>query len=484
MNVAGPLAAFIFAITICTVFGGLFAYGVYKVRERKRKPAAKASGRAPLQYFVEYVVIDAVATAPAVATRVKARPAFLWIGVAVVALGSFGVAASNYIAEGRRVVMRGAWGENAEPSARSTSAPQAPRESVRAGAVDLRNLSRRAPSLFVSPRYDLNGDGQLQNDERTLIHDRVPQFVVVTCDDNGSVQGMTWLRQTFEKVGRFDRMTFFLTANYLENRSAYQGGPVSQWWSTLGREATVGIHGTSHAEGGENWPEPRWFDENSTAQGEVIRALGVAPEPWTWRSYPWGSRAPFLAASQEYFASLDRLDYRIAYDASLVARSGNVPSMTAIDVRDAPWPFTLDNLLPADVFSAFNERAPRSARLSSRGMWEFPVYAWVFHPGTSPPRWETSFDASLFAAFPCKGEGPNDDAVQALVENLRAHYRGNRAPFHLGLQAQNYAGDKVCERATIREFVNRVERMVGQGLNIRHASIPGVIAWLDEVSVE
>ena len=52
MNIAGPLASLIFAITVLTVFGGLFAYGVYKARERTRKKPA--STKKVLQYFVEF----------------------------------------------------------------------------------------------------------------------------------------------------------------------------------------------------------------------------------------------------------------------------------------------------------------------------------------------------------------------------------------------------------------------------------------------
>jgi hypothetical protein len=59
MNVASYLATTIFAVTLLTVIGGVFAYGVYKARERSRRKvagAAPAKAREPLEFFVEYVL--------------------------------------------------------------------------------------------------------------------------------------------------------------------------------------------------------------------------------------------------------------------------------------------------------------------------------------------------------------------------------------------------------------------------------------------
>ena len=44
MNIAAPLSMVIFAITVLTLFGGLFAYFIYKARERSRP--ARGTGSA------------------------------------------------------------------------------------------------------------------------------------------------------------------------------------------------------------------------------------------------------------------------------------------------------------------------------------------------------------------------------------------------------------------------------------------------------
>ena len=78
-------------------------------------------------------------------------------------------------------------------------------------------------------------------------------------------------------------------------------------------------------------------------------------------------------------------------------------------------------------------------------------------PPGAPPRWEPSLDFNVFKRFPCNGDDASPGAVEMLVQNLRAHYKGNRAPFHIGLHAQNYTADD----ATLHFLCNAVLDQVG-----------------------
>src|SRR5437868_15438011 len=92
MNVAGHLATVIFAITTMTVIGGLFAYGVYKARERSRARAAKAAPRnlRALEFFVEYTLpppaTDAAPSGASASRRSSRRVGFALAILALVAI--------------------------------------------------------------------------------------------------------------------------------------------------------------------------------------------------------------------------------------------------------------------------------------------------------------------------------------------------------------------------------------------------------------
>jgi len=490
MNLAEPLATTIFAVTVFTVFGGVFAYAVYKARERTRGDRAATPGSPALEYFVEYVPEGAdTSPIPTGAEATSRHLAVATYGLAALTLAAF-AAASVFYVRGHRIFQPGrpaAGASSAMPpiGERLAGAPQTVPSSARIAArprpPDLATLRRRPGSLFVAARDDADGDGRISPEERARIHDHVPQFIVGCCDDNGAVQGRCWMREVFAKHAILGKATFFMTADYLEGRASYLGGPVHQSWQTLFDEAWGGIHGTSHAPGAEGWSQKRWRDENGTVQLEIVTRLRP-PSGWDWASYPWGARAPFLVLSDAYFASLEKLSVR--YDASLVVRPPGPPPDAAQDVRDVSWPFTLAEPIPADVELPYLEREKRRVHLSRHALWEVPVYAWIMRPAGAAPRWEPSLDYNLFKHHPCSGDAPNLDAVEVLLASLRAHYRGNRAPFHIGLHAQNYTADRRCERATLETFFARLDRMIEDGFNLRYTSMPELLGWIDRASRE
>jgi hypothetical protein len=464
MNIAGPIATLIFSITVLTVFGGLFAYGVYKARERTRaKPAAT---KKTLVWFVEYALPDAQGRHPdmPVILPLQRRP-WLPIAIAVVALGGLGAATAQYYRSARRLVLQGAWATGTK-SSEEFPGPPAARRPDRGAPISLSKLAGRAPSLFPKARFDTNGDGVVQTPERARLQAEVPQSILVTVDDNGHAQGLSWLLGVFEKFGVWGKVTFFVTVNYGEGRPSYLGGPIDEWWSTLSNENFVGLHGVTHETGSESWPVDRWRSEHEVTILEIMKRVH-APQGWTWSSYPWGARAPFLAATDTYFDGLESVTPPVAYDASLVLR----PQAQARGPRDLSWPFSLEAKLPSEV------RPPPGKPLGKHALLEVPVYAWTFR-AKGGTQLTTSLDLDFFKDQGCPGEGANEAIVDTFEENLRAHYEGNRAPVHLGLHAQNYTADRRCERATVLAVFARVEQYIANGWHLEYQSIPRLLEWM------
>jgi hypothetical protein len=481
MNIAGPLASLIFAITVLTVFGGLFAYGVYKARERTRKKPA--STKKVLTYFVEYELpaLPAVASmggsAPLTAKRPDAegRPWGLYL-VSTLAIAGMLTASVYYYRSGKRIVLQGAWQTGTGPSKEFPGPPERARAS-RGPQVDLELKTRRA-SLFPAARFDQNHDGVLQPEERAAIHAEVPLTVILTVDDIGHAQGMLWLFEQLERRKLLGKVTFFLTGNYAEGRPNYLGGPVTAWWSTFAQESFLGIHGLTHDAPGVEWSRQRWSEEYSTVLKNVTTTV-TPPDGWPFASYPWGSRATFLAFNDDYFASLDRLSPVIKYDASMVVHpTAPLPNpQSELPARDVSWPFSLDVPLPDDVELPFSPKADRRVTIGTHTIYEVPVYSWAVRKGNKLV-WIPSLDINLYDVFPCAGDGANGEAVAAFERNLQAHYQGNRAPFHLGVHAQNYTADKRCERSTLEAMLDKIDALVGSGSKIELEAAPRLLARL------
>lgn len=472
MNVAGPLASLIFATTALTVFGGLFAYAVYKARERRR--AAPARGVA-LQYFLEYTPPRASARdAEGAATRRRPWEMYLVSGAAVVGL----IAATlYYYRTGRRYVLQGAWSRPGGGANKEFPAPPDWPRAVRGREPSLAASTRRA-SPFPSARFDANGDGVIQPGERALLHDEVPLSVILTVDDNGSAQGLAWLSETFERHRLRGDVTFFLTGNYAEGRPSYLGGPMNAWWSRLAQDGFVGLHGLSH-ESGIEWSRQRWSEEHRATIREITSRAALPPG-WSWTSYPFGSRAPYLAFDDEYLSALDRTTPAVVYDASMIVHPNEPLPATLAELgpRDPSWPFSLDVPLPDDVELPFSEAKGQRVKIGKHATFEVPVYAWAVSKSGGGLRWVPSLDVDLFGIHPCTGAGANAAIVEAFEHNLDAHYGGNRAPFHLGLHAQNYTADKACERSTLEAMLDAIDRRVGAGRDIRYESAPRLLERL------
>jgi hypothetical protein len=379
-----------------------------------------------------------------------------------------------------------------EAAAAASSRPQPATEKKKAARPGPVEYSRGAPpelpkarsvrpSLFASRRLDVNRDGKIQPNERILIHQRVPQFILISVEENGSVEGLELLREELVRHGIWGKATFFMTANYLSGRKNYLGGDIDAFWQTLVFENYIGLMGTSYEPGGQRWTLEQWQDENATAQDEIITRLRL-PRRWEWSRYPFGSRSPYFVVTEMYLQSLKRLKYRILYDSSLVMEPREIPRPGTQEVRDLPWPFTLDHPLPEDVIiPAVTDEARRGA-LRTKELWEIPVYAWYLQPAGSVPSWQPPVDQTLWAFNGCSGETANAAVVDDVLSNLKAHYRGNRVPFMFGLRPQNYVRDEACKRATLAAVLDKIDELISKGYNIRYTSMPDLLTWMDWMS--
>lgn len=477
MNIAGPLATLIFAITVLTVFGGLFAYGVYKARERTRKkPAATKKS---LQYFVEYalpmadVVVAGAGPSGAAAQRER-RPWGLYL-LSMMAIGGLVTAGLFYYRSGRKLVLQGAWAVGSGSTKEYPGPPERPRP-PRGATVSFAKLQTRRASLFPKPSFDANHDDILSPQERARLHKDVPLTILLTVDDNGQPQGLKWLLETFLKHRSiWGNVTFFITGNYAEGRPSHIGGPITQWWNTLSNENFVGLHGQTHEDGSLGWSTARWLTEHNATMSLITEKV-TAPDGWAWDGYPWGSRAPYLSFGDSYFAALEQVAPRVVYDASMIVH----PIGAKMDgPRDLSWPFALtDGHVPPDVELPFSDAQQKRVTIGPHPIVEVPVYSWAVKTKAGAREWVPSLDVNLFKEQGCPWDGPNREILEAFEANLRSHYEGNRPPFHLGLHAQNYTLDRRCERATMEMLLSRVEQYVAAGWNLKYESMPRLLEWM------
>lgn len=481
MNIAGPLASLIFAITVLTVFGGLFAYGVYKARERTRKKPA-GGGKKVLQYFVEYSLPTADAAMAGgphggagrtAAPAGEGRPWGLYF-ISLMAIGGLLAAGIYYFRSAKRLVLQGAWASGAEASKEFPGPPVRPRL-PRGNPIVLTKLQAHKASLFPKASYDNSPkDDIISFVERARLQKEVPQKILLTVDDNGHAQGLKWLLETLERHGIWGKVTVFITGNYAEGRPNHLGGPITSWWATLSNDNYIGLHGQSHSEGSEGWTTDKWLAEHNETISEVMKKV-QAPEGWDWQSYAWGSRAPYLTFSDTYFAALDKVQPKVVYDSSMIVHPQN---NNFTGPRDLSWPFVISEGLPSDVELPFDEKAQRRVTIAKHPIIEVPVYSWALKTKQGTIGWIPSIDVNIFKELGCPGENANRAMIEAFEANLKAHYEGNRAPIHLGLHAQNYTLDKKCEKATIDAILSRVKQYVDNKWLIEYESMPRLLEWM------
>lgn len=466
MNIAGALSIGIFAITVLTVVSAVLAYAIFKARERRRRKggAPGSAGSVMLEYFVEFQLPEMERAsshtrlmAPALARPMTRR---------LVVLGVIAAIAGTVATVMVLLWSAGLLGKSHHAADRPEPHP----------IID----TSRKPSLFPFPDLDADHDGKIAPAERTALQDRIPQFIVITSDDNGSSDGIKFLKELLGDRGIWQHLTFFMTGNYLPGRPNYLGGPIVTWWQTILDETQLGLHGLTHEEGAESWTAERWASEQSTVEKELTGRLSL-PDGWDWEHYPLGSRAPYLVFSDAYFQGLERLPIKPRYDSSLVVHPGGTDMTPPSDSpgRDLTWPFTLENPLPPDADPPYMPATMSHVRIGKHALWEVPVYAWWLTPPNAKAQWMPSLDYNVWKLYGCQGSDANKAIVDAIMANLKAHYAGNRAPFHIGFHAQSFGANEACRRATAVLLFQEIDRFIDANRGVEYISIPNLLAWME-----
>lgn len=443
------------------------------VTRATRRVAPRAGGPQELRYFVEYLA-DETSVQPAVRRGGELRaPVF------AVVLGACLLLAGGVLYRGRPVGLGfgfGAGGEggatksSAAPSASASVSP-APKKTARPAPSAIAVAPRKA-SYFVTPAADLNGDGKVQNEERAMIHAELPLFVVVTVEDAGYADGLAWVAELLETHHLAGKVTWFLTGQGFDKK----GGPVGLAWQRAGFDAMLGLGGTTREVEPGDMAVDKWVDELGGVQ-RLLRKEIELPTGWDWKTVPLGARAPFLAANDAWFQALGKLEGSVVYDSSIVVQGAEPPASLEAP-RDALWPFTLHEGLPKEAKAPWVAGKP--ATVGPHPLWELPINSWALRAKGQPPEWQPSTDASLFRFHPCGEANVADaEAVAQLQQNLVAHYKGNRAPFHLGLRTGAYRKPG-CARATIDKFLGEIGRRIDEGENIRFVDVPTLLAWIQK----
>lgn len=441
------------------------------VARATRRVAPRATHLHELRYFVEYTADET-----SVQTAVR-RGGELRAPVFAVVLGACLLLAGGVLYKSRPAGIDLVLGKGAPTMAPSASVgapvPTAPpKKTARPAPVAVTTMPRKA-SYFVTPAADLNGDGKVQNEERAMIHAELPLFVVVTVEDAGYADGLAWVQELLETHHLAGKVTWFLTGQGFDKK----GGPVGLGWQRAGYDAVLGLGGTTREVEPGDLGVDKWVDELGGVQ-RLLRKEIELPGGWDWKALPLGARAPYLAANDAWFAALGKLEGSVVYDSSVVVQPEAPPAGLEAP-RDVLWPFTLHEGLPKEAKAPWVAGKP--ATVGPHPIWEVPISSWALRAKGQPPEWQASVDASLFRFHPCSDASgaAEPEAVAQLQQNLVAHYKGNRAPFHLGLRTGAYRKPG-CARATIDKFLGEVARRIDEGENIRFVDVPTLLAWIQK----
>jgi hypothetical protein len=329
-------------------------------------------------------------------------------------------------------------------------------------------------SLFPGPDLDANGDGEIQIQELAVIHKVVPQFILVSADDNGFLAGLEWLEEQAHGHGFWGKVAFFITSSYRNAGPSHTGGDLDACWQRLARANAIGVHSRTHLPGGTSYSPERWQSEQGGCQTELMQVL-QAPSGSTWRSYLWGSRAPYLQYNDAYFEVLRRIPVPVTYDSSIEAT--DLTWGVSMPFYRAPWPFTMDQGIPPGCrTSLLPPHYTENIAISRHHcIWEIPIYQYMWKG-----RWSSPFDINLWSPGSF-GLDPAGEEVRELFRyNLDLHLNGNRAPFTIGVHSQNLTPDKPAVRELYAWLFDEIDRRIAAGEPWLYVSILELIDYLSD----
>lgn len=294
-----------------------------------------------------------------------------------------------------------------------------------------------------------------------LAVESVPQFIVLTFDDNPDIEPMSWMmdvaRDRKNPDGSAIGVTFFSNGHHLDadpelvklHQKAFREGHI------------IANHTQNHHHGSE-FSADEWKQEMQLCTEAFVRA-GIPASAIS------GFRTPFLEYNAATFAALEGKGF--LFDSSL--EEGYQDDM---DGTNYLWPYTLHNGSPGNAATTSSEGKELVG--SHPGLWELAVHVLIVPPdaacrdyGAEPglrqrirtnilkeSDWDwstesgkiTGYDWNLLEMAMLSGE----DFLAILKYSLDQHLKGNRAPFVFGGHTALYPLSKPDRRKALAGFMD------------------------------
>jgi len=350
-----------------------------------------------------------------------------------------------------------------------------------------------------------------------LMPSQVPQFVMFGSDDNPYAAGINWLVDTAfggktNPDGSPAQITFFITAGYGTDQN--YGNPsvpgmflpgsvngaaaqmpqdvVSAWKHAYAMGHQMGNHSWDHLpnHGGLTYTAAQWQAEIAPSQDFLTNQIGIpACELDTLRF-------PYLEFDDDGFTAYRQagflIDTSVEFGYNWWMPAGAPSSGYSPGGPDSGmhywWPFTLDSGFPSDSNSGFDPTETKMV-MAHPGMWVFfehtfnapdpsgdPMMPTVVHP-------VTGLDYNLWA----NAVTQHFDFCNTLKYSFVQKYKGNRAPFNVGIHSMYYSGD---DPSFDMDFANTVDErraglqcfidflFSGQFPDVRVVGFHKVVEWL------
>jgi peptidoglycan/xylan/chitin deacetylase (PgdA/CDA1 family) len=308
---------------------------------------------------------------------------------------------------------------------------------------------------------------------------RVPQFIVVTSDDNYHIEGNTWLLDTLLGARRnpygsgnsktFDgakvRGTLFVNANYEGSspirtslRHAYDSGH------------EIANHTYRHV---GNAGKEQWLDEIKRVTDWQVKptpsgGLGIS------RSDLSGFRAPYLQYNPELYQALH--EQGLTIDSSIQAAG------VGRDGSNDNWPYTLVDGSPEAKYMFERGWTTQKPPGSHPNIWELPLNAFFV-----PPMLQGKYGPALYGCdwnlIEQRLVTP-DEFYELLRYNLDLRLNSNRAPMVLCLHSQLYgvrASDPQEKREQAAGLQDALSRFMDYALSksaVRAVRAVDLINWM------
>jgi hypothetical protein len=317
--------------------------------------------------------------------------------------------------------------------------------------------------------------------------DQVPQFVVLTFDENPA-SGLSGSRATGGMSFVLDlahgrknpdgspvQFGFFHSTTYIAVSFGESPSFLKRIWHTALVEGhDLGNHGHDDSDGAA-YSAAQWLAQIDAAEDRLTRPYDDADPDGSEgigadRTRIYGFRAPKLAYNDAALKTANARD-SFWYDSSIQEGFED----THEDGTRYYWPYTLDEGSPGDAVLA--ARAMRPAIGAHPGLWELPIYALNVPPDSDCVKYglpvlcretlrrrNTSVPLEAYGRIPGTDDAlityamTNPEALGTLKYSFDQRLKGNRAPFILAARSLNYSSriSGTDRQAVLTDFLTYV----------------------------